>query len=97
MNKSSKGSISRKHIVFKTKKDDNGDLIYKFSKFERNTSRSKSRGKSRSPYRQLDSLINSKLNEELTITERVRSMLNKQVLRQVPTFDEKNAYIDSLC
>lgn len=37
---------------------------------------------------QMDKIINSKLNEELTIKEKIKSLLNKNVYRQVPTLSD---------
>jgi len=36
----------------------------------------------------MDKIINSKLNEELTIKEKIKSLLNKNVYRQVPTLSD---------
>ena len=63
-------STTNDHIVFTTKEEVN-DLIYKYSDFYKPRSRSRPR----QAMNQMDRLINSKLNEELTIKEKIGELL----------------------
>jgi Neuraminidase (sialidase) len=63
-------SSKNDHIVFETKKKVNR-LIYKYSDFHKSCSKTR-------PIKamdQMDRIINSKLNQELTIKEKIKEML----------------------